>query len=364
MGHIKEEWKRNFTVQTDYRRLVKHKLALLVTLLVVFVVAVVIAMKIGSYDLSTASIINSLLGAGDKTTDIVIWKLRMPRIIAAIMSGAALSISGLIIQTLLNNPLASPSTLGVSQGAAFGASFAIIVLGAINLGVGSSELISGGHFNIVTICAFVGSLSVVLVVWLLQRFKNMSSGMVILAGVALSSLFVSGTIMIQYFADEVEIAAAVFWTFGDVTRSTWHELLILSIVTTSAFGYFMFKTKALNALCAGDETALNLGIEVNRFRLIGLIVASLLAALVTSFHGVIAFLGLLAPHIGRKLFGSNHLYLLPGSVLIGAELLLLSDILGRIVIVGGTFPVGVITSFLGAPLFLYLIIVGPDYVRR
>jgi iron complex transport system permease protein len=369
MSHIKEKWKNDLSLRRDYHNLIGKRISLLLFLFVLVLLFAIISIQVGAYHLDFISVVNSLFGRGEATSDIIIWNLRMPRTIAAIVSGMALSLSGVVIQTFLRNPLASPSTLGVSQGAAFGASFAIVVLGAANLGESAFRTSDAYHFEIfswysISICAFLGSLSVVLIVWGLQKLRRMTSATVILAGVALSSLFVSGTILIQYFADEVEIAAAIFWTFGDVSRSTWIEIGLLALFLLPSLVYFIVKSQSLNAIATGDDNALNLGVEVDRFRLIGLIIAALLAAFTTSFHGVIAFLGLLAPHIARRLTGNNHLFLIPCSVFVGAILLLISDLLGRIVIGGGTLPVGVITSFLGAPLFLYLLLSGKNYVGR
>jgi iron complex transport system permease protein len=164
--------------------------------------------------------------------------------------------------------------------------------------------------------------------------------------------------LIQYFATDVEIAAVVFWTFGDVARSTWREIGVMSGATGLVLFYFILKQWDLNALIAGEDVAKGLGVEVDKIRIRGMLWATLVAGLITCFQGVIAFIGLLAPHIGRRLVGSDHRLLTPLSCLIGALLLLLSDTLGRIMVGSGALPVGVITSFMGAPLFLYLLLRG------
>ena len=197
-----------------------------------------------------------------------------------------------------------------------------------------------------------------LVILALSKLKRMSPGSIILAGVALTSLFVSGTILVQYFATEVEIASIVFWTFGDVSRSGWGEIAIMSSASLVVTGYFAVNRWNLNALSSGEEVAWGIGVPVERVRFWGMLMAALLAALVTAFHGVIAFLGLLAPHIARHMVGADHRVLIPYACILGALLLLLADTVGRILIGSGTLPVGVITSFMGAPLFLYLLIKG------
>ena len=267
------------------------------------------------------------------------------------------------------NPLASPFTLGISQGAAFGAAFAIVALGAGGMATGAVQVstvqtasaaaaMAVRNMYSVTICAFLGALAGTLIILALARLKKMAPESIILAGVALSSLFVSGTILVQYFATEVEIASVVFWTFGDVSRSTWQEIGVMTTATFAVTGYFVMNRWDLNALSAGEDVARSLGVNVDRIRLVGMFLTALIAALVTAFLGVIAFLGLLAPHIGRRLVGGDHRFLIPHSCIIGSLLLLVADTVGRTLVGSGTLPVGVLTSFMGAPLFLYLLVRG------
>lgn len=318
------------------------------------------AMLVGSYGLGLPEIWQGLW-SGEGRQAVVIWNLRLPRIVAAVVTGASLGLAGLATQSLLHNPLASPFTLGISQGAAFGAAFAIVILGVGAVPTGApldtaAEGLLRGSLYAVTGCAFVGAMTVSVVILLLARLRQMGPAAVILAGVALSSLFVSGTILIQFFADETQIASVVFWTFGDVARSTWSEIGLLALATGGTWLYFLRHGWDFNALLGGEEAARGLGVNVTRFRLLGMFLAALIAALATAFHGVIAFLGLLAPHIGRRLVGSDHRLLVPLAGLIGAILLLGADTLGRVLIGSGSLPVGVLTSFMGAPLFLYLLL--------
>ncbi|NWF53893.1 MAG: iron ABC transporter permease [Syntrophaceae bacterium] len=343
-----------------YRGVIRKRIQLFFLILGILAFLMVYAIAVGSYDLSVATLIRALLGQADGPVETVVWNIRLPRIMAAILSGWGLGLAGVTFQSLLKNPLASPSTLGISQGAAFGASMAIVVFGAGGMKAGALRTQGASPLDIfslytVTLFAFAGAVAATLVILALARIKKMSPEAIILAGVALSSLFVSGTILIQYFASEVEVAAVVFWTFGDVARSTWREIGLLAIATLAITLYFVLYRWDLNALLAGEETAKSLGVEVEKIRVLGMLIATVLAALVTCFHGVIAFLGLLAPHIGRRLIGPDHRLLIPYSCLLGALLLLLADTVGRVVVGSGTLPVGVLTSFMGAPLFLYLI---------
>ncbi len=343
-----------------YRGVMRKKIQLFFLILGLLVFLGLYAVAVGSYDLSLASLIRAVFGRADGPIETVVWNIRLPRIMAAILSGWGLGLAGVTFQSLLKNPLASPSTLGISQGAAFGASLAIVVFGAGGMQTGALRSQGASPLNIfslytVTLFAFAGAVAATLIILALARIKKMSPEAIILAGVALSSLFVSGTILIQYFASEVEIAAVVFWTFGDVARSTWREIGLLAIAALGITLYFILYRWDLNALLAGEETARSLGVEVEKIRVLGMMIATILAALVTCFHGVIAFLGLLAPHIGRRLIGPDHRLLIPYSCLLGALLLLLADTVGRVVVGSGTLPVGVLTSFMGAPLFLYLL---------
>jgi iron complex transport system permease protein len=343
-----------------YRGVMRKKIQLFFLILGLLAFLGLYALAVGSYDLSLASLIRAVFGRADGPVETVVWNIRLPRIMAAVLSGWGLGLAGITFQSLLKNPLASPSTLGISQGAAFGASLAIVVFGAGGVQAGALRAQGASPLNIfslytVTLSAFAGSVAATLIILALARIKKMSPEAIILAGVALSSLFVSGTILVQYFASELEIAAVVFWTFGDVARSTWREIGLLAIAALGITLYFILYRWDLNALLAGEETAKSLGVEVEKIRVLGMLIATILAALVTCFHGVIAFLGLLAPHIGRRLIGPDHRLLIPYSCLLGAFLLLLADTAGRVMVGSGTLPVGVLTSFMGAPMFLYLL---------
>jgi iron complex transport system permease protein len=268
----------------------------------------------------------------------------MPRVVAAIVCGWGLSLSGLAIQSLLKNPLGSPITLGISHGAAFGAAAAIVFFG--------TGVLTATSF------AFGGAMAATLVLLLLYGLKRLSHESIILAGVALSSLFLSATILVQYLATETQLAMVVFWAFGDVARSSWTEIGLLSGITLLASFYLILIRWDLNVMASGEQAAKGLGVNTEKIRLTGMVTVSLVAAMATAFHGVIAFIGLIAPHMARRLVGDDHCLLIPFSSVIGALLLLTADTLGRMLIGSGTLPVGVITSFLGAPMFLYLLIRG------
>lgn len=302
------------------------------------------AVSQGTYEITPLQVLRALFGGSGQPSDIVVLNIRLPRIVAALVAGWGLSLSGLSIQSLLKNPLGSPSTLGISQGAAFGAALSIVIF--------------GGQVLSVTAFAFAGAMAATAIILLLARLKRLSPEAVILAGVALSSLFASATTLIQYLASETQLALVVFWTFGDVARSGWREIGLLTVSVSLVSLFFLFRRWDLNALASGEECARGLGVNVDKIRMQGMIATSLVAALVTAFHGVIAFVGLLAPHMARRIVGADHRMLLPFSSVIGALLLLSADTLGRILVGSGSLPVGVITSFMGAPLFLWLLVRG------
>jgi iron complex transport system permease protein len=348
-----------------YQGSIRRKYYLLLFCALILLVVTAYAVVTGSFTLSLARVVKALSGEADQKEMVVIWSIRMPRIIAAVCAGWGLGLAGCVMQSLLKNPLVSPFTLGISHGAAFGAAFAIVVLhaGTVQSGplrTAAADLIMINSVVITTTCAFLGAMMTTATILLLARLKKLSSQSIILAGVALSSLFVSGTILIQYFASEVELASVVFWTFGDVARSSWKEIGVTAACSVLVTVYFFMKRWDLNTLASGDDTARSLGVHVDRVRLVGMILAALVASIVTAFHGVIAFLGLLAPHIAKKLVTSNHALLIPMSCIIGSILLLLADTAGRSLVGSGSFPVGILTSFMGAPLFLYLLVRGKN----
>jgi iron complex transport system permease protein len=349
-----------------YAAAAKKRALTFIILVAVMILLALYAVSEGTYDLPLWTVVQSLLGRADtEAGGVVIWNIRLPRIVAAIVAGWGLALSGVAVQCLLRNPLGSPFTLGISHGAAFGAALAIVVFEAGSAQTGAlrtnaTALLTIQSVYSVTFFAFLGAMAATFAIVLLSRIRRLTPGAIILAGVALSSLFVSGTILVQYFASEVEIATIVFWTFGDVSRSSWTEIEVMTAAAAIVTLFFVHQRWNLNALASGDDVARGLGVGVERIRLWGMVMSALVAALVTAFHGVIAFLGLLAPHIARRLVGADHRVLVPFSCVMGALILLLADTIGRIVVGSGTLPVGVLTSFMGAPLFLYLLVKGYD----
>ena len=260
-----------------------------------------------------------------------------------------------------DSPLASASTLGVSQGAAFGAALAIIVLDAgVQNAANASTAVTISSPGAVTVCAFLGGMATTVFVLALSRLRGAAPSSMILAGVALSSLFTGATTLLQYFADDVQVATVVYWTFGDLGRPGWSEIGLIAACTAAALVFFLWNRWNYNALSGGGATARSLGVSVNTLTCLSMGLCTLIAAVSVAFVGVISFVGLVAPHMLRRFTGADHRFLIPASALGGAVLLLLGDLAAKSILSPVVLPIGAITSFLGAPMFLYLLFRGRD----
>lgn len=331
---------------SDYRKNELRSISFLVLLTVFLLLSILLSLRAGSYNTPVTELIKGIFGkSADKKINLVVQNNRMPRICTAIIAGAGLGLAGCILQAILHNPLASASTLGVSQGATFGAAFAIVVMnmtGSIGISVYS----------------FLGSIAVAIVILGLSRFKQVSAEGIVLAGVAISSMLSGATTLIQYFANEIQLTSLVFWTFGDLGSTGWEDLRPMGIMVLILLVYCFAHRWDYNALLNGEETAVSLGIHVQRLTLTNMVLCCLTCSIIVSNVGLINFIGLVAPHIVRMVVGNNHVYLIPGSILAGAALLLLGDLIARVAIMPIVLPIGAITSFLGGPLFLYLLFKG------
>jgi iron complex transport system permease protein len=344
------------TLTTGYLRLLKRKNSIGLMLLILLVAAALLSIRTGSLPTSDSDVFKSLLSLSrDGRVGHVIWNIRLPRTVAALLAGAGLGMAGAVMQNILKNPLASPFTIGVSQGAAFGAAFAIIVLGAGQTQLAGTDMVTINSPHLVVASAFIGSLLTVVFILALSSLKDIAPEAVILAGVALSAFFGAGTMLLQYFGDNVQVAATVFWTFGDLGKAGWSENGIILFAVVPAMLLFIANRWNYNALCWGDDVARSLGVRVRRLRVTAMILAAFTVAVCTSFLGIIGFVGLMAPHLMRFAVGDDYRFLIPSSAVCGALLLLVSDLVARTILAPVILPVGIVTSFTGAPLFLYLL---------
>jgi iron complex transport system permease protein len=344
-------------ISQEYRVFIQSKVVIGLLLLTLVVLFGVYSINVGSYPISPGKLLTLLMER--ETDDIfhhIFWSIRLPRTFAAIIAGAGLGLAGVIMQNILRNPLASPFTLGVSQGAAFGAAFAIIVLGGGQLHQVGNEAITFYSPYLIVIFAFLGSLVTVFSILLLSVRRDITPESLILAGVALSSFFGAATMLLQYFASDMQIAATIFWTFGDLGKARWNDISLMVVALILSFTYFFWNSWCYNALQWGEETAEGLGVDVKRLRLLGMVISSFVASVAIAFLGIIGFIGLVSPHIMRIFVGNDYRFLIPYSAILGGLLLLLSDILARTIMAPVVLPVGILTSFSGAPFFLYLLI--------
>lgn len=346
-------------IQIYNRHLWRKRLTLAIVTAAVILVSL-FAVGVGSIHISAAEILQVLVGGGDDMIRTAVLNIRLPRVAAALLVGAALASAGTVMQCVLRNPLASASTLGVSQGAAFGAAVGIVVFGGgVVSSANATTAITIENPYIVTLCAFVfGSVSTVIVIAISRLKQNIGPGGLVLAGVALSSLFGGGSTMLQYFADDTKLGAIVFWTFGNLGSTNWRELLILAVVLLAAMVYFVLNCWNYNAMESGADTAKSLGVNTQAVMLVSMGICSLLSAVAVSFVGIISFVGLVASHIMRRFVGNDYRYLIPCSAAAGALLLVLADTFGRSVLAPVILPIGALTSFLGAPVFLFLLFKG------
>lgn len=321
---------------------------------VVSVVAVGVSVAVGTTGVSVGDVFRamwlSIVGGtlqGDMVDSYpVITQLRLPRVLLAFAAGAGLSLAGALMQGLLRNPLVSPFTLGVSPAAAFGAALAITLAGANTLPPWVTIL------SALTVALLVSAL-----VLSLASARKLAVATLLLLGIAMTQLFEALTAALQFVASENTLQAIVRWTFGSVNDANWNDVWVVGIIVAVAIPVTLWFAKDLNAVAfGGDDAARSFGVNVGMLRL-GLIVLSVvLAAVVVSFCGIIGFVGLVGPHIARLVIGSDHRYLLPFSVITGGLLLLVADTVGRTIIAPAVVPVGIVVAFIGAPIFINLIL--------
>lgn len=284
-----------------------------------------------------------IAGPADPVVDQIVWELRAPRALLALVVGGALAIAGCVLQAVVRNPLADPYVLGAVSGASFGA-VAVIVFGSAAVGgLGLSS------------AAFLGAMLAMAAVFALGRQAGrFSPTRLVLAGVALAYLFAAATSYLQIHGDPNEVRAVVFWLLGSVAEATWADLPIATAIVVLATCWLLTQTRPLNALLVGDESAYALGVDVNRFRAKLIVASALLTGAAVAVAGGIAFVGLMIPHVARLLVGPDHRRVLPVAVLLGASYLAWIDILSRTLEKPAELPLGILTAVVGAPFFLYL----------
>ena len=346
MNHIKELEKRN-----------KRNTIVILALLAAVIVVGVACLFVGSSNMTFGQAVDALLGNGSDAQSRIIWKIRMPRVLAAIVAGMGLAVSGLVMQTTLNNAMAAPSTLGVSNAAVFGANLSIIAFagGFLSTGNNLQSFDVGANPYATSVLAFVFATASILLILGLCTIRSFSPNVVVLAGMAIGSVWTAATTILQFYATDVGLSAAVIWSFGDLGRATYRTILIMLAAVWVGLLFFRLMAWKYNALLSGEATAKTMGVNVEMLRFVSLFLASLITAACVSFLGIIGFVGVICPHVTKKLLGQDHRVTIPASCLMGSLLLLLADTASRSLGSGSALPVGAITSLLGAPFFIAII---------
>lgn len=324
----------------------RAKLVVIFFLFLLLISVLFVVPLIGSQPLHVQQIIDYLKGI-ETTSGIIFFRIRIPRILLAILTGASLALAGVVFQALLRNPLATPYTLGVSSGGALGA---VLV---IKLGVS----FSWWGFSTIQISAFIGSIATITLVYLLaRRQRRISVYVMILAGVTLSYFFGAMILMLHFLADFTETRQMVRWMMGglDVVNSEilWRSLPLIFISYLVLFS----QARMLNILSTSEEIALSKGIAVERVQKIAFLFSSLLTGLVVAISGPIGFVGLIIPHFLRLIIGYDHRYLIPASLLLGGSFLAICDTIARTILAPVDIPVGIITALIGGPFFVWLLV--------
>ncbi|MEE4452128.1 iron ABC transporter permease [Novosphingobium resinovorum] len=342
-------------ILADYRRLLVRRTAILAAIGLLCLVAFLLDISTGPSGLPLGHVWAGLFDPGSLSAPevTIIRQVRLPYALMAILVGAALSLSGAEMQTILNNPLASPFTLGVSSAASFGAALAI-VLGLSLPFVPADWMVPLNAF----FCAFAS----VLLLEGLARSRAAGVEGVVLFGIALVFTFNALVALVQFVASQEALSQLVFWSMGSLARATWVNLAVLLAVIVLVLPFSLGAAHAMTALRLGEDRARSFGIDVQRLRLASLLRISALAATSVAFVGTIGFIGLVGPHIARLLLGEDHRFLLPASMLTGALVMSLASVASKLLVPGVLLPVGIVTSMIGVPVFLTLILRKPQRV--
>ena len=332
-----------------YQRILRHRFLMLGLLAAAIVLCVLLDFTLGPSGLGFADLLTTLFhpAAADSGIRTIVWDIRLPYSLMAVLVGLSLGLAGAEMQTILNNPLASPFTLGVSSAAAFGAALAII------LGIGIPGIPEQWF---ISVNAFIFALVAALMLDGITRWSRVAGSGVVLFGIALVFTFNALVSMLQFIATEDTLQGLIFWTMGSLARSTWPKMGIMLLAFALVLPWSLLSAWKLTALRLGEDRAVSFGIDVRRLRLGTLLRISILSALAVAFVGPIGFIGLVAPHIARLIFGEDHRFYLPASALVGALVLSMASVASKNIVPGVIIPVGIVTSLVGVPFFLSIIL--------
>ncbi|MGP9812888.1 FecCD family ABC transporter permease [Rhodopseudomonas sp. NSM] len=334
---------------TGHLRRTQRRAIIVALLLIAVAVATLLDLGTGPSSLSTMDLLRGVFDPASlgRSSAVIVWEIRLPQALMALLVGAALAVAGAELQTVLANPLASPFTLGMSSAATFGAALAIV------LGIGIPGV---PRIGIISTNAFVFAFGSALLIQLLGRLRGTDGQTQVLFGIALFFTFNALVAIMQFIATEQALQQLVFWTMGSVTRASMQSVAVLAVVVAVTFPLAMASSWQLTALRLGEERAASFGVNVRSLKLFALLRISILTGTAVAFVGTIAFIGLVGPHIARLLVGEDHRFFLPASACAGAAVLSLASCASKLVIPGIVLPIGLVTSLIGVPFFLALIL--------
>lgn len=328
--------------------------SILIILAVTLVVVSLIATRYGAVSLTLDEIFSALgkfFSGNDNLTlnENIFMQIRLPRAILCLFTGASLAVGGVLMQALFRNPIVEPGLVGTSSGAAFGASLYFVLGAALNLKTGSWSL---------PLIAFIGGIIATYLVFMFSESKHSGKSSVIsllLTGIAVNAVFMSGVGFMSYIARDPQARSITFWNLGTLSGANWHSVTIVGTSTVICIAIALRYSRQLNALMIGEDEAKFLGVNIKRLKLIILTINVALVAIATAFTGVISFVGLIVPHILRIMKGSDNRYLILGSTIMGALLLTAADLIARVALMPAELPIGIVTSIVGAPVFIILL---------
>lgn len=318
----------------------RYKIPILIILGVLALLSILICIGIGSVKLNLKEVIKAIFINDDSKARLIVWNLRLPRVLVAAMVGICLSLSGCILQGVMRNHLASPSTIGVTSGASF---------------VGYITLVAFPSFSyLLPVGSIAGAFITTMLIYLLAYQKGVSPTKMILSGLAVQALFGAFNDIIKtFYADELGNASS--FLVGGLNSVSWDSFKLILPYSLIGIVFCLFLPRKMNILMLGDETANSLGLKTELFRFVLIVISSLLAGSAIAVAGLISFVGLIVPHIARLIVGSNYKYLFPASIFLGIILVVVCDTIGRVILPPGEVPVSIILAFIGAPFFLMLL---------
>lgn len=324
-----------------------------ILLILILIVAIAIAATFGAANVQVSDVVRIVsahlqgnsIAEDMRSMDLIVWNIRMPRILMAVIIGMALAGSGVVFQAVFQNPMADPYVLGISSGAAFGAATVIVTGLAVSI----------PFFSTVTLGAFIGAMTTSVTVWQISKVGGKTQVMtLLLSGIALNFLLSSGISMLMVFNRE-QVERIVFWTMGSFATASWTQVGIMIIPVAVGIVVFRIFSRDLNIMLMGEDVAQSLGVNVEKLRVVLILMASAVTAAAVSVSGIIGFVGLIVPHAVRLFIGPDHRRLIPISVLVGGIFLLFADTVARTVFAPSEIPIGVMTALIGAPYFIFLL---------